>query len=283
MWKNTLMVVSSDNGGPIYAFPGLNFGPFNIKNMHGGASNRPHRGGKASDWEGGIRVNAFVSGGFVPAGRRGSIVGDYIHVCDWYATFCHLAGVDSFDERAAAAGLPPTDGINQWPLLSGQVHSGNRTELHISEMTLIQGPYKLLTGGAELLENFNKKFPSWLKPFPVDYPPFDGYWDGYGVEAEVETVVSAWNAFGPGRSCKQGCLFDIQADPSEKVDLGKNALFAEVRDRMMARLKELNQGNYIPDRGDTDPAACEQVKANGGFFGPWVDMPHRSATNSLLV
>ena len=47
MWDNLLFVTSSDNGGPVY--PG------------GGANNYPLKGGKMGDWQGGIRVNAFVS------------------------------------------------------------------------------------------------------------------------------------------------------------------------------------------------------------------------------
>jgi arylsulfatase I/J len=54
MYDNTFLIFSSDNGGPIA----------------GGANNYPMRGGKFSNWEGGIRVAAFVSGGVVPAARR---------------------------------------------------------------------------------------------------------------------------------------------------------------------------------------------------------------------
>ena len=57
MWENTLFASSSDNGGPEY--PG------------GGANNFPLRGSKMTDWQGGIRVNAFVSGGYLPEKMRG--------------------------------------------------------------------------------------------------------------------------------------------------------------------------------------------------------------------
>jgi len=36
-----------------------------------------------SDWEGGVRVNAWVSGGFLPAGARGTKVEGYMHIADW--------------------------------------------------------------------------------------------------------------------------------------------------------------------------------------------------------
>ena len=57
-WDNTLMVVHADNGGPIY-YSGCC-----------GGNNYPLKGGKLSNWEGGIRSNAFVSGGFLPASVR---------------------------------------------------------------------------------------------------------------------------------------------------------------------------------------------------------------------
>jgi hypothetical protein len=67
-------------------------------------------GGKFSDFEGGIRVNSFVSGGFLPAKRRGQEESRYVHIADWHTTFCALAGVDAHDERAAKVGLPAVDG-----------------------------------------------------------------------------------------------------------------------------------------------------------------------------
>merc|ERR1712187_668064 len=88
VWANTLMVVSSDNGGPTYYIPKIGYG---------GASNKPLKGGKMSDWEGGLRVNAFVSGGAIPLAKRGTVLTDYIHIADWYATFCAIAGVSPVD------------------------------------------------------------------------------------------------------------------------------------------------------------------------------------------
>ena len=35
--------------------------------------------------QGGIRVNAFVSGGFLPAAKRGTELDAYIHIADWCA------------------------------------------------------------------------------------------------------------------------------------------------------------------------------------------------------
>ena len=55
-----LIVFTSDNGGWI------------SKNGTAGGNNFPLTGGKYNNFEGGIRMNSFVSGGFVPVVRRGT-------------------------------------------------------------------------------------------------------------------------------------------------------------------------------------------------------------------
>jgi arylsulfatase I/J len=53
----------------------------------GGGNNYPLKGGKAGNWEGGIRVNGFVSGGYVPGQMRGTKLGGLVTGWDWYVTF----------------------------------------------------------------------------------------------------------------------------------------------------------------------------------------------------
>ena len=123
MYANTLVLFSSDNGGPVY-FGGS-----------GGANNHPLRGGKTSNFEGGIHVNAWVSGGALPSGMRGSKLTGLGALWDVYATFAALAGADPFDHRAAAAGLPAVDSINLWPYWSGEERRSARRRLEIGSTT----------------------------------------------------------------------------------------------------------------------------------------------------
>jgi hypothetical protein len=48
------------------------------------------RGGKFSDFDGGTRTNAFVSGGLVPATSRGTVYEGIVSIADWYGLFCEL-------------------------------------------------------------------------------------------------------------------------------------------------------------------------------------------------
>ena len=81
MWDNTLLVYSSDNGG-----------------TDNGGINFPLRGAKHTNWEGGMRVAAFASGGLIPPELRGSSNTINFHIVDWYATFSALAGVSPTDD-----------------------------------------------------------------------------------------------------------------------------------------------------------------------------------------
>lgn len=157
MWENTLLFFASDNGGPIYlngtATQGLLLQWTDIckRNSIGklplprsqtmlstqltmmflceritgsaGASNYPLRGGKMSNWQGGVRVNAFVGGGALPLAVRGSRSSALATLWDVYPTFATLAGANWTDHEAQAAGLPPVDGIDQWPVWSGRVNA----------------------------------------------------------------------------------------------------------------------------------------------------------------
>ena len=88
MWENTLMVVSADNGGAQYMSP-------HGYMLYGSGNNLPLRGGKASEFEGGIKVNSFVTGGIIPQAMRGTSINGLMHFADWHAPRAHtgvLAG-----------------------------------------------------------------------------------------------------------------------------------------------------------------------------------------------
>ena len=88
MWSRSLVVFASDNGGPIY------------RQGSAGANNFPLRGGKASNLEGGIRVPAIVSGGYLPPSRRGLRLEGLVALWDFYATFAALAGIANVSQRS---------------------------------------------------------------------------------------------------------------------------------------------------------------------------------------
>jgi arylsulfatase A-like enzyme len=128
--RRTIVVFTSDNG------------PWRLYDQHGGSSG-PLRDGKASTWEGGVRVPGifWAPGRIVP----GTIVSDIGAHLDLLPTIATIAG----------ASLPPVpiDGVNLAPALLAQRPSPRTTFAYWRDDELMayrEGPWKvhLVTRGA---------------------------------------------------------------------------------------------------------------------------------------
>jgi len=234
MWDNTLILFSADNGGPIFE----------------GGNNYPLKGSKRSDWEGGVRAAAFLSGGFLPPSQQGSKQEGYIHICDWYTTFCNLAGADPTD---SPKDLPPVDSLDMWGLITNQTTSP-RTEIPLGShngdchswcpatgINLIQGRYKLLLGEMPYSAWQSESFPN----------------------TSTHTIGDI------KQNCTDGCLFDIINDPSEYNDIA--SLYPNIAAQLVLRSKQIFATVYNPKRGDPQKAACEVIAQNGGYYAPWIN------------
>ena len=263
MYENTLIVLSADNGGPIYM------------SGRGGGNNYPLRGGKASNFEGGIRVNGFVSGGFVPPSQRGKKLDGLVTGWDWYSTFVKgIGGLDPTDREAAAAGLPPLDSMDQWPYLSGATATPPRTHIPIGSTGdpldtwagkndievhgLIEHDqpsgkiWKLLVGG--VTNNV------WTGP---EYPNATTH-----TQPDSNYVIHSCG-FAPG------CLFELTSDETEHIDVA--AANPEVVKRLRAMIAAANATVFAPLR-PSSPHACEvslkkyhDPSHEFGWWGPFAD------------
>jgi arylsulfatase B len=212
LWEDGLMIVSADNGGVM------------------AGNNWPWRGEKLTAWEGGTRVAAFVTGGFVPSELRGTHNSAQIHIVDWYPTICTLVSVDATDTIVGTDGQPkPIDGINVWPLLLSGATESPREYLPTTENSIIyQARWKLLTNA-----------------------PMQGWYPGSGVATTGLGPDHRWGNSTGGASggppllpdpaewpcvekpvapyfmcnaCStdKPCLFDLKADPAERVNLASS-------------------------------------------------------------
>ena len=123
--ENTLIVFSSDNGGPS---PG---------------DNTPLRDFKGSIFEGGTRAAAFAMWpGRIPAGQR---IRQPMHMVDWYPTLIKQAG-GSLDQKL------PVDGLDVWPMLTKGAASPHDAILSVSTQgpsraAVRMGDWKLIVDG----------------------------------------------------------------------------------------------------------------------------------------
>ena len=250
LWDNTLMVFTSDNGGPTHL-------------QESGSTNFDLRGGKYSDWEGGVRATAFVAGGYLDTQRHAleeagvplfrhpnGIVEQSIHIADWYKTIPAIAGLNELDLSQEEPHFPPVDGLNIWPYLIGKSDTSPRQEIPLSYHSLIQGNFKLI---------WRDKVPesSWTGPRSPN---------GSSTQEGLDVVVD----------CRDGCLFNVAEDRGEHVDLSEQ--YPIKVQAMQRRLIELRKDFFENnDRGMDScpvgidvPCACWMaVNYYGGFFGPW--------------
>eukprot|EP01083_Nonionella_stella_P307519 1081263_1 len=204
MWNNTLLLWSADNGGA----SGVNTASGN---------NWPLRGGKHSDFEGGVRANAFVTGGYLSEKRRGKSVDGYIHICDWYETFAVIVGVDTSNlPPLTNESIPKLDSMNIYGLIDGSNLTSPRMEIPLSSNgALISEQYKLvLTAQQNLGFYTGPRSPNITRPYKDE-------------------------------GCANGCLFDIIEDPTEHVDLSDQ--YPQIKAKLMHRMNEIVNGSYQTD------------------------------------
>uniref|UniRef100_A0ABM0MRH8 Arylsulfatase I-like n=1 Tax=Saccoglossus kowalevskii TaxID=10224 RepID=A0ABM0MRH8_SACKO len=97
MLKNSVIVFTSDNGGAIANSAGNNW---------------PLRGGKGSNWEGGVRAVAFVYSDLLPQESRGTENTGLMHITDWFPTLVKLAGGNPYGKKKLY-------GVDQWNMILG--------------------------------------------------------------------------------------------------------------------------------------------------------------------
>ena len=273
LMESTLICFSSDNGGPVYG------------NGTSGANNWPLRGGKASNWEGGIRVNGWVSGGALASVHRGTRSQGLHAVWDWYATFAAVANVDSTDHRAALAGLPPVDGVSMWDYWSGNTASSPRKSLAIGSCTAhvhppsaawpadgfdewCGSPTDTTTVAGLIIDNTDSNSTGsrglWKLVAEPRIPM--NSWQGPFFPNSTATAFETTYEFG----CKDGCLFKLDVDPTEHHDLAKHepALLESMKRQIAAHQKTA----FSPSRGTPQlEAACSAAMNDWkGFWGPWL-------------
>jgi len=71
-----------------------------------------------------------------------------------------------------------------------------------------------------------------------------------------------------------GCLFNIDADPTEHVDLAADPQYASTLALLQAELRAATATYYqSPGSKDSDHSANVYAKAHGDFWGPWLQGP----------
>lgn len=257
MWPDTLVVFSTDNGSP----------------LSNGGNNAPLRGSKMTDWEGGTRGAAFLSGGIIPAGRRNGSWAGLMSQVDLYATLSSLAGVGP--SVLEASGPVPPDSIDVWAAVISDAPSP-RAELVYNingnwSGGLRVGDFKLLKGDPnEAIRGVD----NWSSSTPWKLGT-DG--KEHNNHTRCEGLACPCTA--------RPCLFQVGGgvDPEERHDLA-DTYHSKVQE-ILARWDELqktevtleasglcpqspgiNAGGW-PDASEPDGCAANR---EAGYWQPWM-------------
>jgi len=224
MWDNTIIFMTTDNGAE----------PFTDSDIWSDwGSNWPLRSGKVTNFEGGIKVWAGMSGGLIPEELRGTTFDELTHIVDFAATAMRLAMTNGeYESRQTLTGTEKVvDGNN---LFSLEYHD---LILH------------------NVLPHY---IPSWVKVQDSNYAATDGEWKYYVGFDESSALQAGWyNAPGKGMVtlrtdpvkfregggyCSDGCLFHLSTDPNEELDVSRE--YMEVTEYFIDVIDAVYQGGF---------------------------------------
>ena len=218
MYEDTLVVLVSDNGGPL---------------EH--STNAPLRGGKHTFFDGGLRVEAFLAGGAIPAALAGTAWDGLAHASDWYLTLVEgWAGVAV--DPATTGGPRPLDGFNLWPAILGGLPSPRTEVVHqVNNSYFDEGASAIRVGDMKLIRGLagDNRTIAWperaAKPVPLGR-------SGAVVEPGTDHVRGTVLGGSVVHHCRPFCLYNITADEGESHDLAADGAFAALAASLIARL-----------------------------------------------
>lgn len=201
--------------------------------------------------------------------------------------------MDQTDSRAAQAGLPPVDGVNMWPYLSGAVNVSPRTEIFadaqpfgvlLKEMNgrkwkLFKASSRAVAGSEEEEEGRNayneamrRLAPYWHGAAPTVYTGGVNLacWAGPEYPNSTSRTPHAPPGCNTTVMLGEGLLYDLDADPGEYANL-RESNYSQFT-AMAARLDALQPTFFNPKRtGDPESTkAFDAATAHGGFWCPFV-------------
>lgn len=258
MMDNTLVVFTTDNGGPVDTGDGV------------GARNFPLRGGKHSIWEGGTRGTAVISGKMLK--KTGYTFTHLMHGADWLPTLAEVAGVD-------VSSIPlPLDGVSQWKAInSGNEYAKQRTgfvygnSTNNCEWTAPDTELEALVGNNHAPCGFGIRDQQWK--LTLGYGGGPDTWCNKTSQGLICLNHSSPLPHPPSpplpECLKTGfCLWNVVSDPYEYTEVSAQHpdVVATLKKKMGVVLKSFNQYQLDPACGE--PTFENNTKV-GLTWGPW--------------
>ena len=268
LWENTLIIVTTDNGGPTTV------------GCAQGSSNFPKRGGKCSLWEVGTTGDAILAGPALKnllsqstfsspiATKAHTTTGTggfsdvcpastlhrfqhLFHVVDWFPTLAEWVGVVPLNQSLM-------DGISQAKALAdGETGGPARTELFGGYVQLSNEESSTgSTWWGPSIRHLNWKL---IQGFSGG-PDFDNNWPT-GTETIIPPGDHEYYENTSAPLSSNYLLFDLEKDPKEEENLSE--VYPEVLEKMVKKLKLYKKSFTYPHNDDERCPFLGFVKAPG--------------------
>ncbi|CAG9762811.1 unnamed protein product [Ceutorhynchus assimilis] len=245
MLENSIIVFTTDNGGPAAGF-----------NLNA-ASNYPLKGVKNTLWEGGIRGAALLWSPLIKTPSRVST--QLMQIVDWLPTLLTAAGGTNNHD------LKDLDGQSIWNALSHNIESPRHEILH--NIDDIYGNAALMLDNWKLIQGttYEGAWDNWYGPSGRNQPyntslihqslvgkALRSISDSTINRLRSEATVQCGNAtVVPCDPIKAACLFDIAKDPCEYINLADK--YPNVVETLKLKLQQYNASAVPPGNLPLDP------------------------------
>merc|ERR1711998_226079 len=255
LWENTVMWVTTDNGGMT---------AFQTGGAASASSNYPLRAGKVSLFEGGVRGVSFVTGGLVPKAARGSTRNDLMHAVDIVPSLVPLG------QNAGEAGvdLSNVDGQDMWKVITEGARSP-RDELPLNinphcDLCTVTTPLATNSSNSSMLPivpSYSALIEGDMKLIVGDSGPlYDGWWSNGDY---------LWEHASKSDTKAKLHLYNLTADESERHNLAKEQ--PEILAHMLERLKfHSSRDNGFLEPQHNLPHFKALPRLHDGVWAPWV-------------
>lgn len=268
MWEDTIVVLTTDNGGPTETCE-VN-----------GSRNKGLKGGKCSLWEGGTRAESFVGGPALKLSEdvAGTPMKQLMHGVDWLPTLAEAVGLDLAEPLTQL----PLDGVSQWKNLLGQ-ETEVRNEIFYgyednnrNGAAIRDARWKLIRGTVQPFAKLNliPGINPLCTPNCVNCSATTGYdWLDQECPKDVPSEHSSPRRLTEmalpvlAKKEKEIRLFDLSVDEAETTDV--SAEEPEVLQHLISRLDYWEGETYLSP--DVDPAftpGCPKQPAFPNHDGP---------------
>ncbi|KAF5271189.1 hypothetical protein FQR65_LT05333 [Abscondita terminalis] len=253
MLENSIIVFSSDNGGPADGF------------NRNAASNWPLRGVKDTLWEGGVRAAGFLWSPLITQNQR--VSSQMVHITDWLPTLYHAAGGD-------VKKLTKLDGLDLWPSLTNNTDSPREEILHNIDdefgiTAFTSGDWKYLNGST-----YRGDWDSWYGPsgrtldYDVNIILNSTAAKSLSLICEIASKTTIQNLrnqakvnctdrieendiLSPCKPINAPCIFNTKLDPCEIYNLANK--YPDMLKELQKRVEALRKTAIPPTNKPLDP------------------------------